>query len=180
MSRSNPQSPEEKALLQKAQRYLPGAQNGNASSSFEDGFIVKEGRGSRIYDFSGNEYIDYLMGSGPMILGHAHPAVIEAVRNYLERGSTYFLTSGVAIELAEEICRAVPCAEMVRFTTSGTDATFQCLRAARAYRKRDKVLKFEGGYHGSHDYAMMSTWPSKPAEFPQPVPSSAGIPRVIQ
>ncbi len=180
MSRRNPQSPEEKALLQRAQRYLPGAQNGNATSSFEDGFIVKEGRGSKIYDFSGNEYIDYLMGSGPMILGHAHPAVVEAVRHCLERGSTYFLTSGVAIELAEEIGRAVPCAEMVRFTTSGTDATFQCLRAARAYRQRDKVLKFEGGYHGSHDYAMMSAWPSHPADFPTPVPSSAGIPKVVQ
>ncbi len=180
MSRRNPQSPEEKALLQRAQRYLPGAQNGNSPSSFEDGFIVKEGRGSRIYDYSGNEYIDYLMGSGPLILGHAHPAVVEAVRQCLERGSTYFLTSGVAIELAEEMCRAVPYAEMVRFTTSGTDATFQCLRAARAYRRRDKVLKFEGGYHGSHDYAMMSAWPSQLADFPTSVSSSAGIPRVVQ
>ena len=180
MAPRNPQSAEEKALLQKARQYLPGAQLGNATTSFEDGFIVKEGRGSKIYDFSGNEYIDYLLGSGPMILGHAHPAVVETVRQYLERGSTYFLTSGTAIELAEEVCRAVPCADMVRFTTSGTDATFQCLRAARAYRKRDKVLKFEGGYHGSHDYAMMSTWPSDLADFPQPVPASAGIPKVVQ
>ena len=115
-----------------------------------------------------------------MLLGHAHPAVVEAVRQYLERGSTYFLTSGAAIELAEEVCRAVPCADMVKFTTSGTDATFQCLRVTRAYRKRDKVLKFEGGYHGSHDYAMMITWPSRLADFPQPVTASAGIPQVVQ
>ena len=180
MPHRNPQSDEELRLLEKARHYLPGAHLGNASAEFEDGFIVKEGRGSKVYDFSGNEYVDYLMGSGPMILGHAHPAVIEAVKHYLERGSTYFLTSGVAIELAEQVCRAVPCAEMVRFTTSGTDATFQCLRAARAYRKRDKVLKFEGGYHGSHDYALMSTWPFRLEDFPQPVPASAGIPSAIQ
>ena len=177
----NPQSAEEKALREKAQQYLPAAQLGNAPTNFEDGFIVKEGRGSKIYDFSGNEYIDYLLGSGPMILGHAHPAVVEAVRQYLEKGSTYFLTNAPVIELAEEVCHAVPCAEMVRFTTSGTDATLQCIRVARAHRKRDKLLKFEGGYHGFHDYVLMSgVVPFTLADFPQPVPVSAGIPRVIQ
>jgi glutamate-1-semialdehyde 2,1-aminomutase len=180
MIRRKPQSAEEKALLERAQRYLPGAQLGNGTTSFDSGFIVREGRGSRIYDFSGNEYIDYLLGSGPMILGHAHPAVVEAVRDCLERGSTYYLTSAPAIELAEQVCRAVPCAEMVRFTTSGTDATFQCLRVARTYRQRDKVLKFEGGYHGTHDYALMSMAPSKPLDFPQALPDSGGIPRAVQ
>ena len=175
-----PQSSEEKALLEKAKRYLPGAQLGNASTAFEDGFIAREGRGSKIYDFSGNEYIDYLLGSGPMVLGHAHPAVVDAIRRYLERGSTYFLTSGPAIELAEAVCHALPCADMVRFTTSGTDATFQCLRLARAYRKREMVLKFEGGYHGSHDYALMSVTPSRLEDFPQAVPSFVSLPRAIQ
>ena len=180
MTSRKPQSDEEKALLEKAKRYLPGAHLGNAPSTFDDGFVAREGRGSKIYDHSGNEYIDYLMGSGPMLLGHAHPAVVEAVRNHLEKGSTYFLTSAPAIELAEEVCRAVPCAEMVRFTTSGTDATFQCLRVARTYRHRDKILKFEGGYHGTHDYALMSYTPSSLLDFPQPLPGSGGIPRVIR
>ncbi len=181
MAHRNPQSAEERALREKAERYLPGAQLGNASTKFEEGFIVKEGRGSKVYDYSGNEYIDYLLGSGPMLLGHAHPAVVEAVRQHLDKGSTYFYTNAPAIELAEEVCNAVPCAEMVRFTTSGTDATFQCLRLARAYRKRDKVLKFEGGYHGVHDYALMSGVTAFTlADFPQAVPVSAGIPRVIQ
>ena len=75
---------------------------------------------------------------------------------------------------------AVPCAEQVRFTTSGTDATFQCLRLARAYRKREKVVKFEGAYHGIHDYALMSWFPQDPPPFPEPVPSSAGIPKAVQ
>jgi glutamate-1-semialdehyde 2,1-aminomutase len=180
MVRRKPQSAEEKALWEKAQRYLPGAHLGNGTTSFDSGFVVKEGRGSKIYDFSGNEYVDYLLGSGPMLLGHAHPAVVEEVRDYLEKGSTFFITSAPAIELAEEICRAVDCAEMVRFTTSGTDATFQCLRLARTYRQRDKVLKFEGGYHGSHDYALMSLTPSTPPDFPQAVPDSGGIPRAVQ
>ncbi len=180
MTFRNPPSAEEKALLERARQRLPGAQLGNIKSDFEDGFIVKEGRGSKLYDFSGNEYIDYLMGSGPMILGHAHPAVLDAVREWLDKGSTYFITSAPAIELAEEVCRAVPCAEKVRFTTSGTDATFQCLRAARAFSKRDKILKFEGGYHGTHDYALMSMAPSRLLDFPQPLPGSAGIPSAIQ
>ena len=180
MTFRNPPSAEEKALLESARKRLPGAQLGNITSAFEDGFIVKDGRGSKLYDFSGNEYIDYLMGSGPMILGHAHPAVLDAVREWLDKGSTYFITSAPAIELAEEVCRAVPCAEKVRFTTSGTDATFQCLRAARAFSKRDKILKFEGGYHGTHDYALMSMAPSRLLDFPQPLPGSAGIPSAIQ
>ena len=180
MTFRNPPSAEEKALLERARQRLPGAQLGNITSAFEDGFIVKEGRGSKLYDFSGNEYIDYLMGSGPMILGHAHSAVLDAVREWLDKGSTYFITSAPAIELAEEVCRAVPCAEKVRFTTSGTDATFQCLRAARAFSKRDKILKFEGGYHGTHDYALMSMAPSRLLDFPQPLPGSAGIPSAIQ
>jgi len=180
MANRKPQSKEEKDLLQKARRHLPGAHLGNASSSFEDSFIVKSGKGSKIFDYSGNEYIDYLLGSGPMILGHAHPSVIEAVSRQLTEGSTFFLTNGLVIQLAEEICNAVACADMVRFTTSGTDATFQCIRAARAYRKRDKILKFEGGYHGSHDYALQSVTPSSLVDFPQPVPSSAGIPKAVQ
>ena len=180
MTFRNPPSAEEKALLERARKHLPGAQLGNITSAFEDGFIVKEGRGSKLYDFSGNEYIDYLIGSGPMILGHAHPAVLDAVREWLDKGSTYFITSAPAIELADEVCRAVPCAEKVRFTTSGTDATFQCLRAARAFTKRDKILKFEGGYHGTHDYALMSMAPSRLLDFPQPLPGSAGIPSAIQ
>jgi glutamate-1-semialdehyde 2,1-aminomutase len=86
----------------------------------------------------------------------------------------------VAVLLAEELVQAMPCAEKVRFTTSGTDACFQAMRAARAYRKREKVLKFEGGFHGTSDYAQMSVTPSAGEEFPQAVPSSAGIPRAIQ
>jgi glutamate-1-semialdehyde 2,1-aminomutase len=169
---------EETVLFDKAQRYLPGGNLGHAAL-FARRLIMRTGKGSRVWDVSGNEYIDYLLGAGPMILGHAHPVVTGAVRDYLHRGGPFFIDNEPAILLAEEISKAVRCAEKIRFTTSGTDATFQCLRLARAYRQRERILKFEGGYHGMHDYALQSMAPKshrlKP--FPDPVPDSAGIPK---
>ena len=170
----------ERQLLEKAKRYLPGGTLGNTRFSDDVAFVIKAGRGSKVYDMSGNEYIDYLLGSGPMILGHAHPAVVTAVRDYLERGSTYFTLNEPAIALAEAICQAVPCADKIRFCSTGSEATFFALRAARAFTKKEKILKFEGGYHGSHDYALMSSNPSVPKDFPRAVPDSAGIPRVLE
>lgn len=170
----------EQRLLDKAQRYLPGGTLGNTRFADDVAFVVKAGKGSKVYDMSGNEYIDFLLGSGPMILGHAHPAVVTAVREYLERGSTYFTLNEPAISLAEGICEAVPCAEKIRFCSTGSEATFFALRAARTFTKKDKILKFEGGYHGSHDYALMSSSPSLPKDFPRAVPDSAGIPRVLE
>ena len=167
-------------LLEKASQYLPGGNTGNLTVRDDLNFLVREGRGSHLYDVSGNEYVDWLMGSGPMILGHAHPAVTEAVIKAVEQGSTFFATNEKAVMLAEMLVEAVPCAEQVRFTTSGTDACFQAMRAARSYRKRDKVLKFEGGYHGTSDYAQMSVTPSASEEFPQAEANNAGIPSVIR
>ncbi len=178
-------SSEEEELLEKAYRYLPGGSNGNVYMPRESAFIVKGGKGSHIWDVSGNEYIDFLIGSGPMILGHAHPSVLGAVREALERGSTYFLTSEPAVLLAEEVVKAVPCAEKIRFASTGSEATFFAMRAARAYRNRDKILKFEGGFHGSSDYSAMSISgygmaPDLSREFPRPTPGSAGIPKVLE
>ena len=171
---------EERDLLERASRVMPGGHLGNVRLPDEYAFIVRDASGSRIRDLSGNEYVDYLLGSGPMVLGHAHPKVLEAVEQALRKGSTFIAQNAYAVELAERIVDAVPCAEQVRFTTSGTDATFQCLRLARAFRKRDKVLKFEGGFHGTHDYSLMSMTPSGTTPFPAPEPSSAGIPRAVQ
>jgi glutamate-1-semialdehyde 2,1-aminomutase len=179
-SETTTRTPEETALLELAARRLPGGVLGSARFRDDLAFVVQRARGSRLWDVSGREYIDYLLGSGPMILGHSHPAVVAAVREQLEKGTTYFLVNEPIIQLAEEICRAVPCAEQVRFTSSGSEATFFALRLARAYRKRDKILKFEGGYHGNHDYALMSQTPRSPKAFPAPLPDSAGIPHVLE
>jgi len=170
----------ERELLEKAARYLPGGHLGNLSLQADQDFLVREGRGAKVWDVSGNEYVDWLMGSGPMVLGHAHPAVVEAVIKAAEQGSTFFATNERAVLLAEALVQAIPCAEQVRFTTSGTDACFQAMRIARAYKGREKILKFEGGYHGTGDYAMMSVWPRAAEEFPQSVPGTAGIPKAIQ
>jgi len=173
-------SSEESNLLERARRRLPGGVLGTSRYADEAAFVVKHGKGSKIYDVSGREYIDYVLASGPLILGHAHPAVVAAVRAQLEGGSTYFMVNEPIIDLAEEICRAVPCAEQVRFTSTGSEATFFSLRVARTARQRDKILKFEGGYHGAHDYAMMSSSPRSPKAFPAPVPDSSGIPHAIE
>ena len=116
-------TPLERELLEKAAQYMPGSSNGNTKYPDALDFLVKEGKGGRIWDVSGNEYVDWLMGSGPMILGHAHPAVTDAVLSAVSRGSTFFANNDQAVLLAEELVKAVPCAEKVRFTTSGTDAT---------------------------------------------------------
>ncbi|MCH8825471.1 MAG: aminotransferase class III-fold pyridoxal phosphate-dependent enzyme [Chloroflexi bacterium] len=166
----------ERQIAQRARKVMPGGSLGNLTSDI----VITEGKAGRVRDASGNEYVDYLLGSGPMLVGHANPEVMAAVRQQLEKGSTFFANNEHAVRLAEEIVSAVACAERVRFTTSGTEATLYAMRAARAFRGRDKVLKFEGGYHGMHDYALMSMMPANPVDFPQATPDSAGIPKSVQ
>jgi glutamate-1-semialdehyde 2,1-aminomutase len=167
-------------LLRRAAQVLPGGVLGSHRSGPGLEFVVREGRGAHLWDMNGRRYLDYLLGSGPMLLGHAHPAVVEAVERQMARGTSYFLLNEPAIQLAEEIVRAVPCAEQVRYASSGSEATFFALRAARAFRKRDKVMKFEGGFHGTHDYVLMSVVPRSPKAFPAPMVDSAGIPHAIE
>ena len=177
---TTPRSPEEAALLDLATRRLPGGVLGTSRHREDLAFVVRRAEGAHLWDCSGREYIDYLLSSGPMFLGHGHPAVVRAVTEQLRDGTTYFLVNEPAIRLADEICRAVPCGEQVRFTSTGSEATFFALRAARAFRHRDKIMKFEGGYHGSHDYALMSQTPRSPKAFPAAMPDSAGIPHVLE
>jgi glutamate-1-semialdehyde 2,1-aminomutase len=166
----------ETALVEKAKQVLPAGGFGNVTFDV----VIKEGRAGRVWDVSGNEYVDFLLGSGPMFVGHSHPDVVAAVQAQIPRGSTFFANSEPGILLAEEIVRAVPCAEKVRFVSSGSEADLYAMRLARAYRKRDKILKFEGGYHGMSDYGLMSLAPKRPGNFPRPVPDSAGIPKSVQ
>src|SRR5215510_9072971 len=125
-------SPEESRLLETAARCLPGGVLGSTRFADDVAFVIARGKGARVWDVSGREYTDYLLGSGPMVLGHAHPAVVAAVREQVDKGTTFFLVNEPIVALADELCRAVPCAEQVRFTSTGTEATFFALRAARA------------------------------------------------
>ena len=166
----------ELGLIEKAKRVLPGGSFGNFASDV----VIREGRGGRVWDESGREYVDFLLGSGPMLVGHAHPEVTAAAQARIAQGTTFFANNRFGIELAEAIVAAVPCAEQVRFVSTGSEADLYAMRAARAFRKRDKILKFEGGYHGMSDYSLMSLAPRRPGNFPQPIPDSAGIPRSLR
>ena len=170
-----PRSDKELALVTIARRVLPGGSFGNLTSDI----IIAEGRGGRVWDVSGNEYVDFLLGSGPMFAGHAHPDVVAAVQAQIPRGVTFFANNEHGIRLAAAIVDAVPCAEKVRFTSTGTEADSYAMRVARAFRKRDKILKFEGGFHGMGEYALQSMAPKRPGNFPQAAPDSPGIPRSV-
>ncbi len=166
---------EQSDLIERSRRVMPGGSFGNLPAEM----ILREGRGGRVWDESGNEYIDFVLGSGPILLGHAHPDVVAAVQDQIARGSTFFANNASGIKLAEAIVEAVPCAEKVRFVSTGSEATHYAMRIARAFRKRDKVLKFEGGFHGMGDWALMSMAPKRPGNFPQATPDSPGIPRSL-
>lgn len=165
----------QKDWLDRAKAVLPGGGFGN----FDPTVFIARGEGSRVWDHDGHEYIDYLIGSGPMLLGHSHPEVMEVVFEQLPLGQTFFANNTVAVELAEEICRAVPCADQLRYVSSGGEADMYAIRAARAFTGRDKIVKFEGGYHGMSAEAQMSLAPSRMVNFPQAVPDSAGIPQSV-
>ena len=170
------QSAEENDLIERARRVLPAGGFGN----FQGDVIIRSGKAARVWDVSGNEYVDFLLGSGPMYIGHGHPKVLAAVEEQLARGTTFFASNEYGIELAEEIVKAVDCAEQVRYVSSGSEADMYAMRLARAHRGRPKILKFEGGYHGMSDYALMSMAPKTRANFPQAVPDSAGLSRDVQ
>jgi len=162
----------DQSLADKAHRVLPGGTFGNTAAEL----VIREGRASRVWDENGNEYVDYLLGSGPMLVGHAHPEVNAAVEAQLAKGTTFFANNRQGIDLAQIICDAVPCADKVRFSSTGSEADAFAMRLARAYRGRDKILKFEGGYHGYSDYGQMSLAPKQPGNTSRPIPDSAGIP----
>ena len=161
--------------IERARAVLPAGGFGN----FDPGIVIARGEGSRVWDEDGNEYVDYLIGSGPMLLGHGHPEVMEAVLEQLPKGMTFFANNSKGIELAEAIVEAVPCCEQVRFVASGGEADMYAIRLARAFTGKDKILKFEGGYHGMSAEAQMSLAPNKQVNFPQAVPDSAGIPQGV-
>ncbi len=163
------------SLVAEAKKVLPGGSFGNMPAEV----ILAAGKGGHIWDENGREYIDYLLGSGPMFIGHAHPEVTKAVQTQVETGSTFFGNNRHGIALAQAIVDAVPCAEQVRFVCTGTEADLYAMRAVRAFRKRDKILKFEGGYHGMSDWALMSMAPKNPGNFPRAIPDSAGIPKSV-
>src|SRR3989344_965252 len=178
-------------LYEEETKYLPAGTSSNARlwrvgcPIYEPcSVFIKRAKGSHIWDVDGNKYIDYRLGYGPVILGHGYKKVVYAVNKAAKDGSVYALGTELEIEVAKKMIKLIPCFEMVRFANSGTEATMNAIRLARAYTKKDKIIKFEGHYHGAHDYVLFSTDPpfNTPMHQGTPVPfvQSEGIPKAIE
>ncbi len=146
-------------LMQRARKRIPGGVNSPVRAYGSVGGeppFVERGEGSRITDVDGNSYVDYVMSYGPLVLGHAYPEVIEAIEKMARKGTTFGAPTELEAEMAELVCEAVPSVEMVRMVNSGTEATMSAVRLARGYTGREKILKFEGNYHGHGDALLVS------------------------
>jgi len=163
-------------LFLRAQEVIPGGVNSPVRAFASVGgrpIFIRQGKGSRIYDEDGNSYIDYVCSWGPLILGHAHPDVVDSVKSAVENGTTFGAATALEVELAEMIVDAVPSIEMVRLVNSGTEALMSAIRLARGFTGRDKVVKFEGCYHG-HSDSLLAKAGSGITTFG--LPDSAGVP----
>ncbi|MBI1884342.1 MAG: glutamate-1-semialdehyde 2,1-aminomutase [Chlamydiae bacterium] len=166
-------------LWLKAQELMPGGVNSPVrafKSVGLDPLIVSKAKGSKIYDVRGKAYLDLVMSWGPLILGHAHPEILKAVKEALEEGSSFGALSHREILLAEAICNALPSLEKIRFVSSGTEAAMTAIRLARAFTGRDKMIKFEGCYHGHSDFLLAKAG-SGLATYS--LAGSAGIPKEV-
>jgi glutamate-1-semialdehyde 2,1-aminomutase len=147
------------AMYARAMQSMPGGTDSNFRAWGEDTVYVDRGKGGHIWDIDGNEFIDLRMGYGPVILGHADPRVDDAVAEAARKGVSFSLTSEEEVRVAELIKQMTGWVDVARMTVSGTEATMHAMRVARAFTGRDKIVKFEGQYHGVHDYALISVLP---------------------
>ena len=164
-------------LFNKAKRIIPGGVNSPVRAFKAVGgnpIFISSAKGSKIYDVDGNEYIDYVLSWGPMILGHAHPTIIKALQKAAEKGTSFGAPTPLEVELAQMIRKAYPSMEVMRMVNSGTEATMSAIRAARGFTGRDKIVKFEGCYHGHADGLLVKAG-SGAATFG--VPTSPGVPK---
>jgi glutamate-1-semialdehyde 2,1-aminomutase len=166
-------------LFDEALRYLPGGVNSPVRAFRAVGgtpFFAQKASGARVEDIDGNVYLDYVCTWGPSIMGHAHPGVIAAVKAAADRGTSFGIPNPLEVELARTICRWVPSVEKVRLTNSGTEATMSAVRLARGFTRRDKIIKFEGCYHGHVDSLLVK---AGSGALTLGRPDSAGIPAAL-
>lgn len=170
-------------LYRRASKTLPGGTDSNFRAWDEDTVYVDRGEGGLVWDMDGNEFVDLRLGYGPVILGHADPRIDDYVNERMRRGVSFSLTSEDEITAAELVCELTFC-DMARLTVSGTEATMHALRVARGFTGRDKIVKFEGQYHGVHDYALISVLPNDVGELgdrdnPVRLAWGRGIPKAV-
>ncbi len=172
------------AMYHRAIKTLPGGTNSNFRAWGEDTIYVDRGKGGRVWDIDGNEFVDLRMGYGPVLLGHADPRVDDYVNERMRRGVSFSLTSEDEVRAMELLCELTGWVEMARMTVSGTESTMHAMRLARAFTGRNKIVKFEGQYHGVHDYALISVLPNNvddlgDAENPSRLAWGKGIPDAV-
>ncbi len=146
-------------LMERAVKRLPGGVNSPVRafrSVGGDPLFMERGEGAMIFDVDGNNFVDYVMSYGPLVLGHTHSDVIEAIERTARKGTTFGAPTELEVDLAELVCETVPSVEMVRMTNSGTEATMSAIRVARGYTGRERILKFDGNYHGHGDALLVS------------------------
>jgi glutamate-1-semialdehyde 2,1-aminomutase len=158
-------------LFNESKKFLPGGVDSPVRAYKPYPFFAERAKGSKIIDVDGKTYIDYCLAYGPMVLGHANPDVMADVILQLKNGSAYGVPTEKEIDLAKMVVKKVPCADMVRFVNSGTEATMSAIRLARAATTRNKIVKFEGSYHGAHDYVLV-----KSGSGAMGLPDSPGVP----
>src|SRR2546422_160973 len=173
-------TPRSRELHGRAVRSLPGGSTRTTTYFHPYPLYIERGEGCRVWDVDGTERIDMIGNYTAMILGHSHPKVVEAIRRQAARGTGFAAANPIEVEPATLLCERVPSLDAVRFCNSGTEATMFAMRLARAFTGRPKIARMEGGYHGTHDYAEVSTHPlvseAGPPEAPIPRPDSMGTP----
>ncbi len=160
-------------LFEEAKRFLVGGVDSPVRAMKPFPFFTTKGQGARIYDADGNDYVDYCLAYGPLILGHAYPKVVRAVKEQMEKGSVYGTPTELETEFAKKIVGAVPSAEIVRFVNTGTEATMGAIRLARGVTGKNKIVKFDGCFHGAHDYVLVKAGSGATTHG---MPNSLGIP----
>ncbi len=163
-------------IFNEAQKYIPGGVNSPVRAFRSvglDPIFIERGEGAKIYDVDGNEYIDYICSWGPLILGHSNEKVLDGIEEVLRRGTSYGVPTEIEVKMAKLIVEAYPSIDMVRMVNSGTEATMSALRVARGYTGRNKILKFEGCYHGHSDSLLVK---SGSGTLTFGVPTSPGVP----
>ena len=160
---------------QRSLNVFPAGSNGEFDLPEELTTVIRRGLGCELWDTEDRRFIDFSMGWGSVLVGHARPEIVEAVARRASLGSNFSYVNDEALALAEELVRLSPACERVRFCASGTEATMYCLRLARAFTGRPKVLRFEGAYHGAHDVGVTSLFPSGEVDYPKSERTDAGV-----
>ena len=175
-------TPKSQEMQRKAARYLPGGSSRGTAYFDPYPHFIERGKGSYVYDVDGNKYLDFMINATSLILGHANRHISAVIKDQIDLGAAYSGPTESQINLAEILCTRIPSIDTIRFTNSGTEATMMAIRAARLYTGKEKIVKIEGGYHGSHEYVSVSVYtpqdklnPSGPA----PIPEYAGQPKNV-